>query len=127
MRHVFISYVKENRTEVDRFCEDLRSHGIRVWRDKNDIPPGARWPQTIREAIREGAFFIACFSKEYHERDKTFMNEELTVAIEELRQRSGDRIWFIPIQLNECEIWLARVYGIGSYTEIYHTHFFESF
>ena len=61
-------------------------------------------PQTIRKAIREGAFFIACFSKEYHERDRTFMNEELTVAIEELRQRSDDHIWFIPVQLNECEI-----------------------
>ena len=104
MQHVFISYVKENRREVDRLCDDLRSQGIRVWRDKNDIPPGARWSQTIREAIREGAFFIACFSKEYHERDKTFMNEELMVAIEELRQHSADRIWFIPIQLNECEI-----------------------
>ena len=104
MKHVFISYVKENRTEVDRLCEELTSCGIKVWRDKNDIPPGARWPQTIRSAIREGAFFIACFSKEYHERDRTFMNEELTVAIQELRQRSDDRIWFIPIQLNECEI-----------------------
>lgn len=104
MEHVFISYVKENRTEVDRLCDVLSSHSIRVWRDKNDIPPGARWPQTIRGAIREGAFFIACFSKEYHERDKTFMNEELTVAIEELRQHSVDRIWFIPVQLNECEI-----------------------
>lgn len=104
MKHVFISYVKENRTEVDRLCDDLKSHSIRVWRDKNDIPPGARWPQTIRGAIREGAFFIACFSKEYHKRDKTFMNEELTVAIEELRQHSADHIWFIPIQLNECEI-----------------------
>lgn len=32
------------------------------------------------------------------------MNEELTVVIEELRQHFADRIWFIPIQLNECEI-----------------------
>ena len=56
MQHVFISYVKENRTEVDRLCDALSSHGIRVWRDKNDIPPGARWPQTIRGAIRD--FFL---------------------------------------------------------------------
>ena len=32
------------------------------------------------------------------------MNEELTLAIEELRQRPTDRIWFIPVKLNECEI-----------------------
>ena len=75
----------------------------------------------------KGLFLSRVFQKNIMSAIKTFMNEELTVAIEELRQRSGDRIWFIPIQLNECEIWLARVYGIGSYTEIYHTHFFESF
>ena len=104
MQHVFISYVKENKKEVDKLCDDLTTHGIRVWRDKNDIPPGARWEQTIRRAIREGAFFIACFSKEYHERSKTFMNEELTIAINELRQHPTDRIWFIPVQLNDCDI-----------------------
>ena len=32
------------------------------------------------------------------------MNEELTIAIEELRQHSTDQSWFIPIRLNECEI-----------------------
>ena len=104
MQHVFISYVKENRTEVDRLCDDLSSHDIRVWRDKNDIPPGARWPQTIRGAIREVAFFIACFSKEYNDRDKTYMNEKLMIAIEKLRQLPHDRVWFIPVKLNECEI-----------------------
>ena len=32
------------------------------------------------------------------------MNEELTLAINELRQRRTDRIWFIPVKLNNCEI-----------------------
>ena len=27
----------------------------------------------------------------------------------------------------KCEIWLRRIYGFGSYREVYHTHFFESF
>lgn len=63
MKKTFISYVKENLTEVDRLCDDLSSHGIQVWRDKNDIPPGARWPQTIRGAIREGAFLSRVFQK----------------------------------------------------------------
>ncbi len=32
------------------------------------------------------------------------MNEELRVAIGELRQFNSERIWFIPVKLNECEI-----------------------
>ena len=49
-------------------------------------------------------FFIACFSKEYHGRDTTYMNEELTLAIEEIRIRHADKTWFIPVKLNECDI-----------------------
>ncbi len=64
-RHVFISDVRENQKQVDRLCHDLDSHGINVWLDRNDIKPGARWKNAIREAIRQGDFFIACFSDEY--------------------------------------------------------------
>ena len=104
MNGVFISYVKENKKAVYEFYQDLKSHDINVWLDRNEIDPGARWKHAIRKAIREGAFFVACFSKEYNNRDKTYMNEELIFAIEELRQRPTERIWFIPVKLNECEI-----------------------
>ena len=104
MNKVFISYVSENIEIVDRLCQELKSHGIQVWLDRNDIDPGSHWEQTIRRAIQQGAFFIACFSKEYNARDRTYMNEELTLAIDELHQRSTDQIWFIPVKLNDCEI-----------------------
>ncbi len=32
------------------------------------------------------------------------MSEELSIAIEKLQQKPIDKIWFIPIKLNECEI-----------------------
>ena len=104
MQHVFISYVRENKAEVDRIHKELESHGIKIWRDLQDINPGERWKRQIRKAIRGGAFFIACFSKEYHERNESYMNEELTIAIERLRQLHIDRVWFIPIKLNDCEL-----------------------
>ena len=40
------------------------------------------------------------------------MNEELTLAIEELRQFASDREWFIPVLLSECDI-PARSIGGG--------------
>jgi hypothetical protein len=40
------------------------------------------------------------------------MNEELTLAIGELRQFASDREWFIPVLLSECEI-PARSIGAG--------------
>ena len=104
MPHVFISYVRENRELVDRLCEDLTSHGIEVWLDRNSLPPGVQWRPAIRRAIRAGAFFIACFSSEYNERLRNQMNQELRLAIEELQLHPDNEVWFIPVKLNECQI-----------------------
>jgi hypothetical protein len=103
-KHVFISYVRENQEQVDRLISDLEKNGVHVWLDRKDIKPGSRWKDAIRDAIRQGDFFIACFSKEYVSKNKTYMNEELALAIEELRQYGTDREWFIPVILSECEI-----------------------
>jgi len=104
MEHVFVSYVRENSEVVDRLAGQLRAFGIRVWLDRQQIAPGRRWRDAIREAIADGAFFIACFSQEYVQRTRTYMNEELTLAIDELRQRRADQSWFIPVVLNKCAL-----------------------
>jgi len=110
--HVFVSYVRENQEQVDQLCEELTKHGVKVWLDRNDIKPGMRWKDAVREAIRSGSFFIACFSQEYRSRGRTYMNEELALAIEELRLRSINRIWFIPVLLSQCDV-PARSIGGG--------------
>ena len=104
MRHVFISYCHENKAAVDQLCNALTSNDVTVWVDWDNLNPGTPWKQAIQQAIHHGDFFIACFSKEYNARDKTYMNEELSIAIDKLQQKPVDRVWFIPVKLNECEI-----------------------
>jgi len=118
LKHVFISYVRENSQNVQRIYDELVSHGVKVWLDRNEIKPGYRWKDAIQEAIRKGDFFIACFSKEYSGRDKTFMNEELTLAIEELRQRPTDRAWFIPVLLSECDVPNIKISAVETLRDI---------
>ena len=103
MNHVFISYVSENETEVKRLREALKSRGIEVWSPR-DILPGRDWEAEIRRTIEQVRVFIACFSKQYYFRDRAFMREELEQAIDEIRLRSDDRVWFIPVKLDDCEI-----------------------
>jgi hypothetical protein len=110
--HVFISYVRENQEQVDRLCQELKSYGVEVRLDRKSIKPSGRWKVAMRKAIRQGDFFIACFSKEYTSTGKTRMNEELTLAIEELRQHASERKWFIPVLLSECDV-PARSIGTG--------------
>lgn len=104
MSHVFISYVREDQPRVDRLYKELRTLGVDAWLDREEIGPGQRWKDAIRVAIEEGAYFIACFSNASTSRDRTYMNEELTIAVEQLRLRPQERAWFIPVLLDDCEL-----------------------
>jgi HEAT repeat protein len=109
---VFISYVRENTDQVKRLVNSLRAKGVAAWLDTDNLKPGYRWPDEIRRAIESGGFFLACFSPEYTNKTRSYMNEELIIAIEELRRRPVDRAWFIPVLLAECEV-PDRTIGAG--------------
>lgn len=104
MPHIFISYVRENEAIVERLSSELRAAGADVWLDRYSITPGQRWQDAIRQAIQSGAFFLACFSEEYLAKQRSYMSEELVLAIDELRLRPTDRGWFIPVRLADCSI-----------------------
>ncbi len=123
--HVFISYVHENQDDVDRLCDDLVESGIEVWLDRDNIKAGARWRDAIEEAIQNGAYFLACFSKEYNERDESYMNEELTLAVDRLRKMPTDRTWFIPVKLNKCEIPNRRISAVETLRDLQWVEFYR--
>ena len=104
MPNVFISYVRQNSDQVDKLAEELRRHGVTVWKDRDEIRPGEDWHDAIRQAIKAGDYFIACFSAEYEARRRTYMNTEIGLAIDMIQEMPPGRIWFIPVLLSECEI-----------------------
>lgn len=103
MSHVFISYVRNNSATVDRLARDLRHAGVTVWLDRDAIHLGARWNEAIESAIRNGAFFIACYSREYLGRKTTYMEQELALAKWVLSQQRLPHDWFLPVLLNPCK------------------------
>ena len=104
MAHAFLSYVRENSAVVDRVAAALRSNGVKVWLDRNDLEAGAFWKDAIARAIDSGAFFIAFFSESSIERAQTYMNEELTLALGQLRLRPHDARWFIPVLIDDVQV-----------------------
>ena len=103
--HVFISYVRENSRQVDWLQQRLEGAGVPVWRDTADLWPGEDWRSKIRRAITDGALvFIACFSQAAVSRHKSYQNEEIMLAIEQMRLRPPDHPWLIPVRFDECEI-----------------------
>lgn len=112
MSDVFISYVRENARFVGFLKQILEKNGVRVWLDKDNLNPGVRWRQAIENAIRQGTYFLSIHSKQRESRSVSYANEELVVAIEEIRKRPVSKPWFIPIKIDDCEIE-ARPIGGG--------------
>jgi TIR domain/UTRA domain len=103
--HAFISYVREDSDNADWLQWTLESVGIRVWRDTADLWPGEDWRAKIRQAITADALvFVACFSRNSLARKVSYQNEELVLAIEQLRLRRPDQPWLIPVRFDDCAI-----------------------
>lgn len=101
--HVFLSYVWEDRARADVVQGALEGAGISVWRDTSRLWPGQDWRIEIRRAIKAGSLaFVACFSEHTDARERSFQNEELILAAEEMRLRAPGRVWLIPVRLADC-------------------------
>ncbi len=103
--HVFISYARDDAAEVDRLQQRLEAAGIRVWRDTADLWPGEDWAAKIRQAITDDALvFVACFSSRSIAMERTYQNQEVRLAVEQMRLRVPGEPWLIPVRLDDCEI-----------------------
>jgi hypothetical protein len=103
--HAFISYVREDKEKVDRVTRVLQAAGVDVWRDTEDLFPGDDWRLRIRDAITGSALaFIACFSENSATKHKSYQNEELLLAVDQIRLRPPEQPWLIPLRFNDCDL-----------------------
>lgn len=124
-KSVFVSYVKEDSDEVDRICQAFQEAGISYWVDKDKIKPGAVWKQAIRDAIDNGAFFLACFSEQQTRKPETYMNEELLLGIDILRRKPFNSGWLIPVKLSPCTIPQHDIGAGKTLQDIQYLSFYE--
>lgn len=124
MGRVFISYVKEDKEQVEKLVKELKANEVEVWFAKEQLKVGELWENSIRHAIKNGSFFIACFSDASNRRDVTYMRQELEWALDILRQKSFGSIWFIPVRLSDCQI---PEYGIGNGKTLSALHWVDLF
>ena len=104
-RHAFISYVREDADRVDRLQRILEAAGIRVWRDTEDLWPGEDWRTRIRHAITKNALaFIVCFSEHSEARRVSGQNEEVMLAVDQMRLRRPDQPWLIPVRFDDIDL-----------------------
>src|ERR1700683_1356580 len=92
--HAFLSYDPDDASQVNRLQRALENAGISVWRDTDDLWPGADWRYEMRKAIAGNALvFIACFSLNSLGRAKSVQNEQFVLAVDQLRLRPPGDGW----------------------------------
>ena len=103
-KHVFVSYCHDNKDEVARLVQDLKSAGESAWWDEN-ILGGRDWKEAIREAMKNAYAVVVCLSPELtEERYRSGVYPELRDAINTLRQYGPGHSYIFPVRLAKCEV-----------------------
>ena len=58
MARIFLSYAREDESQVRGVYRRLIDAGFEVWMDKINLLPGQRWQQEIPQAIRHSDFIL---------------------------------------------------------------------
>ena len=59
---------------IVRFLDQvLTDYGINVVTNYKNIDGGSNWKRTLKQLIEDSGYFVACFSKEFNEREKTVL------------------------------------------------------
>ena len=102
-KYVFLSYLQEDQTRVEKLRAALVQQGHSVWWDQ-DIDAGQNWRIEIRKALKTADAFILCLSTELEKRVKSGVYPEIRDAIAAYRELPPGGIFIIPVRLDACEI-----------------------
>lgn len=98
---VFLSYGREDIAEARRLYRDLGTAGYYVWFDAERLLGGQLWERAALEAIKDCHYFLAILSNHSVSR-KGFVNREIRRALALLEEYPEDRVFIIPIRLDDC-------------------------
>ena len=102
MKRIFISYATEDYDLALRIYNDLKEKGAEPWLDIEDLLPGQNWKIIIKDVIRDSDYFLTLLSSRSVSK-KGFVQEEQRVAFEEARTYPPDKIFIIPVRLDDCQ------------------------
>ena len=100
---IFLAHASEDKPYIRTLYKKLKENGLEPWLDEENLMPGVRWDDKIKEAIKNSRFFMACLST--HSVSKSgYIQKELRMALNELEQKASDVIYFIPALIEDVEL-----------------------
>jgi TIR domain/Protein of unknown function (DUF3298) len=99
----FISYAKEDRTDVLKYYELFLQEGAVPWMDVKCLLPGQNWEAEIDKAFSDANVVVLMLSKQSVNK-RGFVQREANDAIDRLRYKQPTDIYVIPLLLEPCEV-----------------------
>ena len=97
---VFLSYAREDTAAAQRIAEALRSHGVEVWFDQNELRGGDAWDAKIRQQIKECALFIPVISANTQGRGEGYFRLEWKLAAERTHLMAEGMPFLAPVAVD---------------------------
>lgn len=103
MSEIFISYSHADQAFVVELVRFLRSSGVSVWFDKEDLKGGQKWADIIEDEIPSSKIFLICLSDKALGK-RGFFHTEQQLAHKAAMSVPSDEIFIVPVMLDDCEI-----------------------
>ncbi len=100
-RAVFISYARDDIAAAQRTAEALRSNGVEVWFDLNELRGGDAWDQKIRKQIKACTLFLPVISARTQERSEGYFRLEWKLAVERTHLMAEGVPFLVPLVVDE--------------------------
>jgi len=100
---VFLSYAREDTDAARRVAEALRSAGLEVWFDENELRGGDSWDAKIRKQIDACALFIPIISAHTQERSKGYFRLEWKLAVEQTHLLAEGVPFLAPVVIDDTK------------------------
>ncbi len=98
---VFLSYAREDTDAARRIADALRSQGLEVWFDQNELRGGDTWDAKIRQQINDCTLFLPIVSAHTQERSKGYFRLEWKLAVEQTHLMLEGVPFLAPIVIDD--------------------------
>ncbi|MBV8307190.1 MAG: TIR domain-containing protein, partial [Gammaproteobacteria bacterium] len=97
---VFLSYASEDAAAAERMAVTLRTAGIQVWFDREELRGGDTWDRQIRQQIHDCRLFIAMVSVHTEARDEGYFRREWRLAVERAGDMADGKAFVVPVVID---------------------------
>jgi TolB-like protein/Tfp pilus assembly protein PilF len=106
---VFLSYASEDAPAAQRIAEALRSAGVEVWFDREELRGGDAWDQKIRQQIRDCRLFVPIVSAHSEARLEGYFRREWKLASDRTDDIASEVPFLVPVVIDDTPNASAHV------------------